>query len=581
MLKIKTSKKMFNRRKIWTKSVILLAYLLMPVFSQVVNSQDKLIELMAKEMERQKTILQSQETAPYYLNYRVDETIRDNINATFGNLTSSQNSKKRILTVNLRVGDYQLDNFREIRGGGGFGFLSDYGTKLPLDNQPEAICQILWKETDKSYRQAVEKYAKVKANIRVKVESEDKSDDFSKEQANTYFEKPFTEKQIKIDKKKWEEKVKKYSKVFLDDPDINSGTSNLRTECLRHYFVSSDGSRIVYNLKYSYLNISGSIKAEDGMVLSLNKSYFAFDPDDLPDDKEIIKDAKELVIKLKDLSIAPIVEPYSGPALLSGKASGVFFHEIFGHRIEGERQKSVNDAQTFTKKVGEIILPEHMSVIMDPTIKSFENHDLNGYYLFDDQGVKGEKVNVIENGILKDFLMSRTPIENFSSSNGHGRGAAGYQPEARQSNMIINTEKPYSMKELRLLLIEEAKTQGKEYAYLFESVTGGFTNTGRFMPNAFNVTPTEVYRIYVDGRPDELVRGVDLVGTPLAMFSQIEAAGDLHDIFTGFCGAKSGRVPVTAISPAMFVKRIEMQKKSKSQERLPILGRPDVNKSKK
>ena len=311
------------------------------------------------------------------------------------------------------------------------------------------------------------------------------------------------------------------------------------------------------------------------MVLPLYKSYFAFKPENLPGDEEIISDVNEIVKKLKALKDAPVVEPYAGPALLSGIAAGVFFHEIFGHRIEGQRQKSESDAQTFKKKVGQNVLPGHMSVIMDPTIDSYNGEALNGYYKYDDQGIKGKKVTVVENGVLKNFLMSRCPIENFPNSNGHGRAEAGRQPVSRQSNLIVETTKPLSMEQLRKKFIKELKNQDKEYGYLFANVRGGFTFTGRFIPNAFNVTPTEVYRVYTDGRPDELVRGVDLVGTPLAMFSQIEAAGDKPEIFTGTCGAESGRVPVTAISPFLFVKQIEMQKKSKSQEKPPILPRPD------
>jgi TldD protein len=170
--------------------------------------------------------------------------------------------------------------------------------------------------------------------------------------------------------------------------------------------------------------------------------------------------------------------------------------------------------------------------------------------------------------------MSRCPIENFPKSNGHGRAEAGYEPVARQSNLILETTQPKSYEELRKLLIQECKAQGLPYGYHIIDITGGFTITGRTIPNSFNVMPTLVYRIYTDGRPDEIVRGVDLVGTPLAMFSQIAEAGNDFEIFTGICGAESGGVPVTAISPSLFVKKIETQKKSKSQEKPPLLPRP-------
>jgi predicted Zn-dependent protease len=152
---------------------------------------------------------------------------------------------------------------------------------------------------------------------------------------------------------------------------------------------------------------------------------------------------------------------------------------------------------------------------------------------------------------------------------------SGMQPTSRQSNLIVETSQPKTNEELRAELIRLAKEQNKPYGYLFDDVLGGFTMTGRFIPNAFNVTPTLVYKIFTDGRPDEIVRGVDLVGTPLAIFSQIDQAGGKIETFNGYCGAESGTVPVACVAPMIVVKVIETQKKSKSQERPIILPRPD------
>ncbi len=563
-------------QKFLLKKILLGAALFLMFVPQVIIAQEKLLDIMSGELERNMEVLKNQENPPYYINYRIDDISGFYIKASFGDLIKSDETKERLLTVMVRVGDNELDNFHEMRESGGFGFYFPGGNKvyLPIEDNENAICQMLWLQTDKIYKEATDKYAKVKANIAVKVEEEDKSPDFSKEKVYQYYEPLLKPEDIKFDSKKWEEKVKMYSKIFLDNPDILKGDVSIRFKVERKYFVSSEGGKIAQNMVYVRLYISGSIKADDGMVLPLNESYFAYSTTDLPDDKEVINDVNELVKKLELLRIAPVVEPYAGPALLSGPASGVFFHEIFGHRIEGQRQKSVSDGQTFKKKVGENVLPDHISIIMDPTIDNYNGTDLNGYYKYDDEGILAQKVVVVKDGVLKEFLMSRCPIENFSNSNGHGRAEPGRQPVTRQSNLFVVTTNPLPVEDLRKMLIEEAKNQNKEYAYLFQSVVGGFTMTGRYLPNSFNVTPTEVYRIYVDGRPDELVRGVDLVGTPLAMFSQIQEVGDKPEVFTGTCGAESGRVPVTAISPVIFVKQIEMQKKSKSQEKSPILPRP-------
>jgi TldD protein len=281
-----------------------------------------------------------------------------------------------------------------------------------------------------------------------------------------------------------------------------------------------------------------------------------------------------LVKNLTALKNAPVAEPYSGPALLSGKAAGVFFHEIFGHRVEGQRLKYENDAQTFKNKINEQVLPVSLSIFCDPQLTKYENLELRGSYDYDDQGTKARRVNIVKEGILSEFLMSRTPIKSFSQSNGHGRAASGMQATARQSNLIIQTSSPATDEQLRIELIRLAKAQDKPYAYFFDNVQGGFTMTGRVMPNAFNIIPLLVYRVYTDGRPDELVRGVDLVGTPLAIFSQIDQTGGKTEVFNGYCGAESGSIPVSCVSPMMVIKMIETQKKSKSQERDFILNRP-------
>ena len=209
-----------------------------------------------------------------------------------------------------------------------------------------------------------------------------------------------------------------------------------------------------------------------------------------------------------------------GPAILSGRAAGVFFHEIFGHRIEGHRQKDETEGQTFTKSVGKPVLPDFLSVVFDPTARDFQGVALNGSYLYDDEGVKARPVTVVENGILKTFLMSRSPIDGFPQSNGHGRRSAGKRSRLRQSNLFVESSKQVSDGELRKMLIDEVKKQGKPYGLYFDQVTSGYTTTQRRGLQAFTVVPLVVYRVYPDGRPDELIRGVDIVGHAARQFRE-------------------------------------------------------------
>jgi TldD protein len=271
---------------------------------------------------------------------------------------------------------------------------------------------------------------------------------------------------------------------------------------------------------------------------------------------------------------APEAEPFVGPAIFSGRAAGVFFHEIFGHRVEGHRQRDENEGQTFTKSVNSKVLPDFLSVVFDPTRRKVGSIDLNGWYEYDDEGVKGKTIRAVDKGVLKEFLMSRSPIKGFDHSNGHGRREPGLEVVSRQSNLIVESANAVPEAKLRQMLIAEVKARNKPYGLYFRDISGGFTTTQRGGPQAFKVIPVVVYRVYADGRPDELVRGADIVGTPLASFAKILATGDTPEVFNGYCGAESGFVPVSAVAPSILVSEIEIEKKAKSNDRPPLLPEP-------
>jgi TldD protein len=302
----------------------------------------------------------------------------------------------------------------------------------------------------------------------------------------------------------------------------------------------------------------------------------AADPAHLPAPAVIEQRVNGVASQMDALLKAPPAEPIVAPAILSGRASAVFFHEIFGHRIEGHRQKDESEGQTFTKMIGQKVLPDFVSVSFDPTRHTYDGKELIGYYPYDDEGVKARPVTVVDHGILKTFLLSRSPVKGFAHSNGHGRRQPGYEVVSRQSNLIVESSKQVSDAELRQQLIAEVKRQNKPYGLYFEEVSSGYTTTSRAGLQAFTVVPLIVYRVYPDGRPDELIRGVDIVGTPLASFQKILATSNRAEVFNGYCGAESGSIPVSAISPAILVSEIEVQRKPNSQQRLPILPRPEV-----
>jgi predicted Zn-dependent protease len=259
---------------------------------------------------------------------------------------------------------------------------------------------------------------------------------------------------------------------------------------------------------------------------------------------------------------------------LSGRAAAVFFHEVLGHRLEGHRQRDEDEGQTFTKKVGQEVLPKFLSVTDDPTVHEMAGMKLAGSYDFDSEGVPAKRVEVIKDGILRNFLLSRMPIKDFSQSNGHGRNQPGLMPTGRQGNLIVTSTQSVPEAEMRQKLIDEVKKQNKPYGLYFDDIQGGFTLTTRSLPQAFQVLPVIVYKVYADGRPDELVRGVDIVGTPLAALTRILMTGDQQHVFNGVCGAESGQVPVSAVAPAMLFSEMEVQKRQHSHDRPPILPAP-------
>jgi predicted Zn-dependent protease len=315
-------------------------------------------------------------------------------------------------------------------------------------------------------------------------------------------------------------------------------------------------------------------RADDGMDLLRVETFQAPSAAGLPSEKELTEKIEKMATDLNALRKAPVAEPYDGPALLSGRAAAVFFHEVLGHRLEGHRQKDEDEGQTFTKKIGQEVLPKFLSVTDDPTLGELDGVKLAGTYGYDNEGVPAKRVEVIKDGVLKSFLMSRLPIKGFEQSNGHGRNQPGLMPTGRQGNLIVSSTQAVPEKDMRQKLIEEVKKQNKPYGLYFDDIQGGFTLTTRALPQAFQVLPVIVYKVYADGRPDELVRGVDIVGTPLAALTRIVTTGDQQHVFNGVCGAESGNVPVSAAAPSMLFSEMEVQKRAHEHERPPLLPPP-------
>jgi TldD protein len=537
------------------------------------STDPQLLKTMQQELDRAMSSLSKADPAPYFISYSVNEEFGTVIMASSGALVANMNRHDRTADISVRVGNRELDN---THGENRFNAITS--ASLPLDDKPDAIARVLWLNTDRMYKKAAQGYLEVKTNTKVRAEEEDSSPDFSVEKPQSFTAKDTPAP--KFDQHEWEDRIRRYSAIFSKYPDIENSTVVLLVEDSTRYFVSSEGSRLVDSKPLIRVLALGNTRSSDGMELARSETFDASTFDKLESEQVITAKIEKIAQDLQKLKKAPVVEPFNGPALLSGRASAVFFHEVVGHRLEGQRQRGENEGQTFTKMVGQPVLPKFLSVEDDPTLPVLEGVELSGNYSYDEEGEKAQRVDLIDKGILKQFLMSRMPVKGFAQSNGHGRAQTGLMPVGRQGNLIVRSSKSIPDAQLRQELIKEIKKQNKPFGLYFEDIAGGFTLTMRNMPQAFKVQPLMVWKVYPDGRPDELVRGVDIVGTPLSALNRILLTGQKTEVFNGECGAESGSVPVAAAAPAMLFSEIEVEKVSQGHDRPPLLPPPGLEDSK-
>lgn len=537
------------------------------------SKRSPLLDVMKAENERQMAVLRMQPEPAYYLAYQLVEQRVVNLQAEGGALVTDSDDIARNLDVEVRVGSPELDNTRNLASddNGLNGPLTRRGV-VPFGEDQQAIANALWLETDRRYREAVTALGYVRQDQQT-LKSQQAAPDFAPHGKEVYVEAPA---KLEFDKKQWTDRLKRCSAKALRG-HATRGTCSVIFQQNTAWFVNSEGSQIQLSWTNAQLAVSVGVKAEDGMSLSRLEQRFGRQPSDLPSDAEIDQMIATVTKDLDALHDAPLAEPYVGPAILEGRAAGVFFHEVFGHRIEGHRQKELTSGQTFASYVGRDIAPDWLSVYDDPTITVLNGTQLNGFYRFDDEGVRAQRVPLIDRGKLVGFLMSRNPIKGFPQSNGHGRRSPGLPPVARQGNLVVEATKSVPREDLEKMLIEEIKRQNRPYGMIFTDISGGFTNTSAFAPQAFKVNPVMAYKLYPDGRK-ELVRGIDISGTPLVALQSIRAASREVETFNGVCGAESGWVPVSASAPSLLIERLEIEKGYIPPDRPPLLNPPAIRK---
>jgi TldD protein len=553
-----------------------LAFMLTLSFSDTAQAQEgPILAAMKAEMQRASVRLRLKGyEAPYFLAYSVRDYETHEITGRFGAVVSRSKARNRQAYVEVRVGDYQLDNTssdREMAFDVGDPDSYEPPTEAPLDDDPEALRATLWLLTDAKYKRALSAYAKKRGRRATTIVEDENLPSFSREKPARHAD-PVTP--FKFDGAALEARARTASAMFKSYPELFDATVKFGADRVTRYFVNSEGAQVTTERTIFSGHVSASMRARDGMLLEHEKDFYGRGEGDLPDDAQLKKSIEQLAAELRALKDAPVIDPYTGPAMLMEEAAGVFFHETVGHRLEGERQNDEKEGRTFKGQVGKRVLPEFLSVMDDPTAKTAGTVSLNGFYTYDDEGVSARPVALVENGILRDYLKSRTPIVGSIHSNGHGRAEGTSDPMGRMANLFVRSTRKLPVAQLKDKMLEEVRRQGKPYGLIIRDITGGSTNTTNYGYQAFKGQPRLVYRVDAKTGVETLVRGVEMVGTPLTTVSKIIATSDTLGVFNGFCGAESGFVPVSTVAPAVLMSEIELQRTQKAAERPPILPAP-------
>jgi len=511
---------------------------------------------------------------PFFLSYQLKDLRQEEVSGRFGAVVDDGSRHDRRLQADVRVGSYDLDSSgRDPLQA----FLGEEGQTwsaprdAPLDDDPQALRNALWLVTDEKYKEALSSYFKKKSKGVYRAEEADRAPSFTREPPQRHVDPP---RAFSFDRPRWRGEVRSLTALFREHPTIFDASVKVTGEKQVRLFTSSEGAALVTEEVLFGVHVQAVARAEDGQLLENSRDFYARSEAALPDAEKLRREVRALILELEALRTAPVVDPYTGPAILAAEATGVLFHEAVGHRLEGERQDDDKEGQTFKGQVGKPILPAFVTIADDPTLGAAGDVSLNGAYGYDDQGVPAQRTVLVQDGVLRAFLLSRRPVKPFTRSNGHGRSQGALPPVARMGNLVISSRKQVPMTELKRLLVEEAKRQGKPYGLIIQDITGGNTNTMSYGYQAFKGTPRLVYRVDVTTGKQELVRGVELVGTPLSSINKLLATGDEPRAFNGFCGAESGYVPVSTVAPAVLIGEIELQRVARANERSPILPAP-------
>ncbi len=559
------------------KQFLLICFFLFPALAgQAQNlcevNDQRPVQLLAEELTRSFKVLKKQKPPIYYLSYTYTETDSQQLEVAEGGVAQEQQRQTNTLQVMARAGSPKMDNTRTLKLDADNFYVPFY--MMPAWSEGDgAFKTALWRATQTAAERAQEDFSRVQIDSITSSKRADDSADFVFPPKSFYCRE---EAPVSFDRERIKKMLVKASARVQGKPFVLYSTFVFTVKQGSRYFVDSVGSRLKTPFVYVRLGYQLYGRTADGLDLTRGEFYDVLKESELPSEDAFLAAVEKSIQEMQVLSQAPEAEPMTAPAILKNRAMAVFVHEVLGHRVEGHRQKDDSFGKTFTDKVGQPVVSPILTIVDDPTLAYFDGTPLRGFYEYDDEGVKSRPVTIVQDGVLKNFLMSSSPIHGFGSSNGHGRSQAGRRSVARMGNTRVMASQTVPYEKLEEMLLAEIKRQGKPYGFIIEDLSGGFTQTSTYGPQAFKLEPTLVYRIYPDGRK-EAVRGADMVGTPLVSFNKVLAAADDDAVFNGSCGAESGWVPVSAIAPSVLLEALEIEKTGKSSFKPPVLLPPSAD----
>ena len=515
------------------------------------TSSDPLLQAMREELDRSKSHLKMDNVpTPYYIEYHLWDVDQYDAEAAFGALRQDQRNRARSIRVVVRVGDYKQDSYGPTSAG---------VTIAPIDNDPIAVRRQLWLATDQAFKAASEALAAKKAALR-EYSADQPFDDFAhapKVESITPTVK------LEFDPKPWKEALESATRLFRTDPKIESVSALLRCRAVNQYFVNTEGTTTRGGYTVYYLTLIALTQASDGMRLERSPYYAAARFEELPSPQAFVTDAAKTIETLKELREAPVMEEdYLGPVLFSSDAASDVFYGMMGGNILGRRPDPGESARTvgdYAANYKSRVLPAFLSIEDDPTTKTFQGKSLIGSYETDDEGVRAERVSVIQDGMLVNYLLGREPIRDFSQSNGHGRAAPSQLALPNIGTLIVKPKQTLSPSQLKQKLIDMCREEGKEYGYLVQTLGGKYE-------------PRLIYRVYVKDGREELVRGAvfDKLDTR-TLRNDLVAAGD-----DPLVSNREGSIPTTVISPSILFDDLEVKRTEAKNAKLPEYPPPDL-----